>query len=75
MYSCFVMTYSPRFGCVLSCFFSWKKVATFAFGVAFGARGVWTYVGLLLHSMGVHWLLCGVVMSSFCRWGFGQHKH
>lgn len=49
-----------------------KKVATFAFGVAFGARGVWTYVGLLLHSVGVHWLLCGVVMSSVCRCGFGS---
>lgn len=38
-----------------------------AYGVAFGSRGVWTYVGLLLHSVGVHWLLCGVVMSSLCR--------
>ncbi|CAM9137050.1 unnamed protein product [Ectocarpus sp. 8 AP-2014] len=51
---------------VLQAFF--LVVATFAFGVAFGARGVWTYVGLLLHSVGVHWLLCGVVMSSLCRW-------
>ena len=56
-------------------FFLFEKVATFAFGVAFGARGVWTYVGLLLHSVGIHWLLCGVVMSSFCRCGFGQHEH
>ncbi|CAM9798327.1 unnamed protein product [Hapterophycus canaliculatus] len=51
---------------VLQAFF--LVVATFAFGVAFGARGVWTYVGLLLHTVGVHWLLCGVVMSSLCRW-------
>ncbi|CAM9420983.1 unnamed protein product [Ectocarpus sp. 4 AP-2014] len=51
---------------VLQAFF--LVVATFAFGVAFGTRGVWTYVGLLLHSVGVHWLLCGVVMSSLCRW-------
>lgn len=62
-----------RFFVILSrCFFcfAWIKVATLAFGVAFGARGVWTYVGLLLHSVGVHWLLCGVVMSSLCRCGF-----
>lgn len=43
-------------------------VATCAFGVAFRSKGIWTYVGLVLHSVGVHWLLCGVITSSFCRW-------
>ncbi|CAM9317768.1 unnamed protein product [Discosporangium mesarthrocarpum] len=43
-------------------------VATCAYGVVFNTRGFWGYVGLLMHGILLHWLLCGVIMSSSCRW-------
>jgi len=43
-------------------------VSTCAYGAATGVSGFWRYLTLLLHAVGVHWLLLGIAFASLASW-------
>ncbi|CAM9527186.1 unnamed protein product [Chrysoparadoxa australica] len=54
----------PGFALVQCCLL---VVACVAFGLAFQVRGFWSYIGLICHSVLLHWLLMGVVVATIGR--------